>query len=123
MNCWWRWLWQQELAAAGYESTACARADKAIELLGSDWINAAIIDVGLPGGMPGDELALQCRQRFPGLAIMLVTGFDSSRYRNLELDGTACVLQKPIDTAALLSCLRGMLRLAAVDAPWTPTPR
>jgi DNA-binding response OmpR family regulator len=65
-------------------------------------IDAAIIDVGLPG-MRGDDLARHCRARLPALPIILATGYDEHQYAgSVAADPLLAVLGKPFDMPRLL---------------------
>ena len=97
-------MWREELACAGYRVSYTSSADAALEIMSTHTPSAAIVDIGLPG-LRGDAFALKCRTRFPSMAILLVTGFDSQLYKHLESDPMVRVFQKPITTTALLGCL------------------
>ncbi|AWN39130.1 hybrid sensor histidine kinase/response regulator [Methylobacterium radiodurans] len=66
----------QILEDLGYETTWAANADEALALLGQDGsgFDAVFSDVVMPG-MNGVELAREIRRRFPGLPVVLASGY------------------------------------------------
>jgi len=71
-------------------------------------------DILMPGGLNGLDLAKELRGRFPGIAVLLTTGYSSSA-QDAVREGFE-VLQKPYDLAALeralLAAFRGPNRAA-----------
>jgi PAS domain S-box-containing protein len=81
-------------------------APSALKVFDAESVDLLLTDVGLPG-QTGIELALQCRDRYPGIKVVLATG-----YTRL-LDGAsdarlsdAVVLTKPYTIEALAKALR-----------------
>lgn len=71
-----RELGQTMLAANGYGVRAVASGEHALRVLEEeDGIGLLFTDVIMPGGMNGLELAEQVRARWPGLPILLTTGY------------------------------------------------
>jgi len=67
-------------------------------------------DVGLPGGMNGVQLAEAARRRRPDLPVLFTTGYARDAFTSTPpLAGTADVLGKPFDHAALARRLREVL--------------
>ncbi len=76
-------------------------------------VAAAVLDVVMPG-MTGPSLLRELRRRRPGLPGLLVTGFSADAVRQhgeLELD--TALLEKPFDSATLLSRVRALIPEAA----------
>ncbi len=85
-------------------------APSALRVLDAESVDLLMTDVGLPG-QTGIELAIQCRDRFPSIKIVLATG-----YARL-LDGSdggrlsdAVVLTKPYNIQTLAKTLRSLAR-------------
>ena len=80
-------------------------------------------DILMPGGLNGLDLAHELRRRFPGIPVLLTTGYSSSA-QNAVREGFE-VLQKPYDLAALeralLATFKGPNRTAADNAAARPT--
>jgi two-component system NtrC family sensor kinase len=69
----------------------------------------------MPGGMNGVELGLAVRQLYPGMPVLLATGYSNS-VRDAVQQGFI-VLQKPYDLAALEQGLREAQRSRTESAP------
>ncbi len=67
-------------------------------------------DVGLPGGLNGRQVAERCRERYPDLKVLLITGYDESAALSdgQPLQGTL-VLTKPFELEALAERVRELL--------------
>jgi PAS domain S-box-containing protein len=81
-------------------------APSALKVLDKESVDLLLTDVGLPG-QTGIELALQCRDRDPGIKVVLSTGY--SRLLDEASDGRlsdAVVLTKPYTIEALAKALR-----------------
>lgn len=67
-------------------------------------------DVGLPGGLNGRQVAERCRERYPDLKVLLMTGYDESAAFSdgQPLQGTL-VLTKPFELEALAERVRELL--------------
>jgi CheY-like chemotaxis protein len=72
-------------------------------------VDLLFTDVIMPGGMTGVELAQQVRRRFPGLAVLLTSGYAEPEL--LRLDGIEewRLLKKPYTAADLGKILREVL--------------
>ncbi len=88
----------------GHTALEAKDAPSALRVLDAEKVDLLLTDVGLPG-QSGVDLALQCRDRFPGMKVVLATGY--SRI----LDGAdkrladAVVLTKPFNMEALRKAL------------------
>jgi two-component system, NtrC family, sensor kinase len=93
------------LQQLGYLVKQVADAHEALELLGNDRrIDVVFADILMPGGMTGLELGHAVRQLYPGLPVLLATGYSDSVGEALAQGFV--VLEKPFDLAALDQGLR-----------------
>ena len=98
---------QRFLAGFGCLVTACATGEAALELLGTGEGQASgeapfellLTDIALGAGIRGTELATRAQKRFPGLGVLLMTGFSGEL---LEAPADWGLLRKP--------CTRGELK-------------
>jgi two-component system NtrC family sensor kinase len=96
----------------GYTVKQVANAHEALTTLGNDpKIDVVFSDILMPGGMNGMELGLAVRQLYPGLPVLLATGYSNS-VRDAVQQGFI-VLQKPFDLSALEQGLREAQRSRA----------
>lgn len=99
---------RQFLGALGCEVTACASAEQALLLLGAEGaaFDLLLSDIALGSGMRGTELAGQAQRRFPGMAVLLMSGFSADL---LAADQDAPpgweLLQKPYSRAELAQAI------------------
>jgi len=75
-------------------------------------------DILMRGGMNGLDLAQEVRRRFPGMVVLLTTGYSSSAQQAVR-EGFE-VLQKPYDLAALQRALREAHGAAGRETPLVP---
>jgi CheY-like chemotaxis protein/anti-sigma regulatory factor (Ser/Thr protein kinase) len=81
----------------------------ALALLESTPIDAAVIDLMLPGGS-GLEVSRQTRRLHPGASIILMTGWPGRvDPHTLEAHGVDAVVEKPVGLDALRAILAGLL--------------
>jgi two-component system NtrC family sensor kinase len=81
---------------------AALRADAGVDLVFSDIL--------MPGGMSGLDLAREIGERFPGIPVLLTTGYSASAQDAVRRG--VVVLQKPYDLEALRRHLRDALESA-----------
>ena len=90
----------------GYTVFEAKDAASALKVLETEQIELLMTDVGLPG-QTGIELALQSRDRFPDIKVVLATGynrlFDDARDQRLS---DAVILIKPYDIESLSRALK-----------------
>lgn len=79
-------------------------AESALALFGHARFDCAVIDVELPGGMDGVELARRIRQMRPGFPIVLATGYDAT---HCGAPADMAVFQKPYRFADVVAALCG----------------
>jgi two-component system, NtrC family, sensor kinase len=98
-----------EVAAAyfqqlGYLVKQVARAQEALEWLGHDSkIDLVFSDILMPGGVNGVQLGHAIRKLYPGMPVLLTTGFSNSARDAVEQG--FIVLQKPFDLTRLEQAL------------------
>ena len=87
-------------------------AREAMAVLTTGGVHILFTDVRMPGALSGVDLAWAARARWPGLPVLLATGYDEDAELR-ELGGTADLLAKPYTVDHLVSCLIGQLRPSA----------
>jgi signal transduction histidine kinase/CheY-like chemotaxis protein len=99
-----REMYRAVLRAHGHHVREAANAEKALALLAEEPLDVAFIDIGLPGGMDGYELARRIRKHPMGRGVRLValTGYGFPEDRQLSRQaGFARHLVKPVDPETL----------------------
>jgi signal transduction histidine kinase/ActR/RegA family two-component response regulator len=94
---------KRQLDSLGYRVAEASTAAEALERLADEDITLLFSDIVMPGGMSGIELAHAARARWPGLRVLLTSGFPEAR-----LSGTGY----PVDGVRLLSKPYGRDQLA-----------
>ncbi|MCZ2497578.1 response regulator [Xylophilus sp. Kf1] len=98
------------LQAAGLRVERAASAEDAIARLAATVVlpDVVLSDIAMPGAIDGIELAFQLRDRYPGLPVLLATGYaDKLEVANC---GGLEVLPKPLSPTMLLRRLRELTR-------------
>ena len=99
-----REMYRAVLRAHGHLVREAANAEKALALLAEEPLDIAFIDIGLPGGMDGYELARRIRSHPMGRDVRLVAltgyGFPEDRAQS-RAAGFARHLVKPVDPETL----------------------
>ncbi|HWD59887.1 MAG TPA: response regulator [Stellaceae bacterium] len=100
----------RQLRELGYRVLDCDRAAAALDILQREPVDLLLTDIVMPGGLDGIELARIARERWPGLKIVLTSGFPQAR---VEGDGDALaglrLLSKPYRKEELAAALRAAL--------------
>jgi two-component system, cell cycle sensor histidine kinase and response regulator CckA len=97
------------LASLGYEAVAVGSGTRARELPEEPPFALLLTDLALPD-VPGIELSRELARRWPGLRVVLMSGFvEDETVRRLLASGAAHFLQKPFDIESLASVLRAAL--------------
>jgi len=102
-----REIFEELLSSTGHDVVVAADAANALELLGSQTFDAAIIDIGLPD-LDGHTLARLTRERLGARTPRLValTGYATAEHREASARaGFDVHLVKPVDAAVLLAAL------------------
>ena len=113
----------EELQDLGAEAIVTGDAESAIQHLSQATIDAAIIDIELPG-MRGDLFAKECRRRYPHLPIVVATGMQAKHVRAwFGHDPKLEVLEKPHDFHSVRSALArlGVVLLSVAASDKTPS--
>jgi len=93
------------LRQLGYRVRSVAHAQAAIAALRLDAnVDLVFSDILMPGGMDGLELAREIGERFPGIPVLLATGYSASA-QDAVRQGVV-VLQKPYDLEGLRRNIR-----------------
>jgi two-component system, NtrC family, sensor kinase len=88
------------LRQLGYRVRSVANAQAAIAALRLDAeVDLVFSDILMPGGKNGLDLAREIGERFPGIPVLLTTGYSASAQEAVRYG--VVVLQKPYDIAAL----------------------
>ncbi len=99
-----REMYRAVLRAHGHHVREASNGEKALALLGDEPLDVAFIDIGLPGGMDGYELARRIRSHPMGRNVRLVAltgyGFPEDRLQSRQA-GFARHLVKPVDPETL----------------------
>ena len=93
----------QMLARLGYNVSIASDGLEALNILesGDQHFDLLITDLNMPG-LTGDKLAVHVRDAYPGLPILLCTGYSESLTReNAATMGISAVLPKPVDMRRL----------------------
>lgn len=91
------------LEELGYLVDACENGPAALaHLQHGERPDLLLSDIGLPGGLNGRQLAERCRERYPNLKVLFITGYDESAALSdgQLLQGTQ-VLTKPFELQVL----------------------
>jgi DNA-binding NtrC family response regulator len=96
----------------GHEVVEAANATEALDILSSHSCNLVITDFVMPD-MSGFQLIAQIRQRWPGMPMLLQSGYLSPEVKDLVSDGVEFI-PKPIDMPLLLDTIE---RLAPKSQP------
>ncbi len=109
-----RRLAERALTRAGHAVLVAEDAEQALELMeGAEQPAALVSDVSMPG-MDGLALARQLRQRWPGLPVLLLSGYAASTIgSDLESEGILFVA-KPYAPADLLAAVGRAMSVAFV---------
>ena len=88
-------LLQQQLREDGHEIATANDGHEALGKLAAGTFDLLLTDQSMPG-MTGEELAVAAREKYPDLAVILLTGFGGSNLdTDHELPGVDMVLGKP----------------------------
>jgi len=105
-----RELLQARLSAQGYVARAAADGAEALRIVAEGGrIDALLADVVMPH-ISGPELARRIRARFPGLAVVFMTGYaEEAMARQGALVDGAMVVQKPSGLDSVVAVIRNLL--------------
>jgi two-component system cell cycle response regulator CpdR len=109
-----RQLAARALERAGHSVDTACDGEEGLQLIvdAEGRYDLVVSDIRMPA-MDGIEMSRQAAARYPGLRIMLVTGFADQRERASELDGIIIdVLLKPFSLASIRETVAKNLTLA-----------
>jgi DNA-binding NtrC family response regulator len=92
------------------------RAHKALQRIdaGTDGIDLLMTDVIMPDAMNGVDLAVQVRQRFPVLPVILISGYNDAI---TPTSGAFPILRKPVPYDELHRTISSVLGIASSPIP------
>jgi CheY-like chemotaxis protein len=106
---------QTVLGHAGYQIETARDAEEAIALMASTQpFDALVTDFMLPG-QDGADLIKLARERWPGIATVLITGWGGTQ-RMKQLPPETEVVKKPFKRAELITCIQRALAGGAMAA-------
>jgi PAS domain S-box-containing protein len=103
---------QEHLEVRGYRVLAARSADEALAILdeqGGQGIDLLFSDILMPGSMNGLVLAERVRERFPGMAVLLTTGYNEDLVAEGPRAHSMDVLGKPYRRSELIDRVRTAL--------------
>ena len=101
------------LTQEGFEVVTADHGAAALEILEEDSAFDVIVsDVVMPYGVSGIDLARRVQERWPGIRILLISGYSPESLNGLKAD--AAVLPKPFTPDQLAARVRALLRPAKV---------
>ncbi len=97
------------LERAGYDVTACADGEEAIDAMDEGGWDLLLTDIVMPG-VDGIEVARQAAARFTGLRIMFITGFAAVALANQDRTPAGSrVLAKPVHLREIVAEVERMV--------------
>ena len=104
------------LSQQGYNVLCGASGEEALSLLCNNAVDLVISDVIMPG-INGYELAEKIRLEFPGIKILIVSGFDETSHADeVDQELRSQALAKPYSTRDLLERVRQLLNGSSGNA-------
>ncbi|MGE5538863.1 MAG: response regulator [Gemmatimonas sp.] len=97
------------LTELGYRVLQASTGAEALAVLDRETVRLLFTDVGLPGGMSGEQLAAEAKRRHPDLRVLYTTGYDHTKAADSAALGEAVVLPKPFTFAGLADAVRKVL--------------
>lgn len=100
---------ERALKADGHEVVSCFDGYMALAALREQNFDLMLTDIAMPG-MDGITLSLQAEHDYPGLKILLMTGYAHERQRAHNLDALVHeVMSKPFDMDVLRQRVKSLL--------------
>lgn len=99
------------LAGAGYRVTQAGDGQQALDILAREPFAVLVTDIVMPN-VDGIALALKAVQQFPGLRIVMISGYAQERMRAHNLDALVHkVIAKPFSVEDICAAVRDALAL------------
>jgi len=93
----------------GYDTVTVASGAEAMETLGERFYNLAFVDIRLPD-MQGTDLLGPIHEMYPGMSVIMITGFSSLKTALQALnEGAAAYITKPFDMGDVLRRIKALL--------------
>ncbi len=107
-----RQMVQVLLQGLGYQVTAVASAQEALDILAAKQdIQLVFSDIVMPGGLSGIELAAAVKQRYPDLPVLLTSGYtENAALSNYNLPPATLIIGKPYRKQQLALKIREALQ-------------
>ena len=97
------------LTGLGYRVTEAPDGHAALALLERDGaVELLFTDVVMPGGMNGQQFVHRARRMFPGIKVVLTSGYPQGEEGEIDF-GDDALLPKPYTNAGLAGCIRKAL--------------
>jgi two-component system, response regulator RegA len=111
------------LLARGHLAHGAGSVDEALDVAGRVRPTAAVVDLKMPGGKSGLELVPWLVEHFPGMQVVVLTGYGSiATAVEAVRRGAINYLSKPLDAEQILAAFDGEAEPAvAVDVEGTPS--
>jgi FixJ family two-component response regulator len=112
------------LSLKGFATATFGNAEDFLATARAEWKGCVLADIRMPG-MSGLDLLDEVRQRFPGLAVVVVTAHgDVAAARRAFLADAADFVEKPFDSGHILAAIaNASSKLAAQAAAQPRAPR
>ena len=111
-----RFMVSEALSEEGYD---VVEADSGVAALGildsTEYFDALVTDVHMPGGPDGIQVALCARKKHPGLPVIFATGRVDAIHAFGPLGARDAVLAKPFSPTQALNTLRHLLATPTAD--------
>jgi two-component system response regulator RegA len=92
------------LQTRGYQSQGAGNVDEAIDVARDFKPDAAVVDLRMPGGKSGLDLVPELVRRYPGIQIVILTGYGSiATAVDAVRQGAVNYLSKPSDADQILA--------------------
>ncbi len=105
-----RGLLKETCLLLGYEVLTAANGKEALELIGSNDIKAALVDMEMPGLSGLETIERMCRI-VPQIKAVVMTGYGGSLLLEDAIKHGACaMLKKPFDLEGIKSLLKRILQ-------------
>ena len=109
------------LAARGHAAHGAGTVDEALEVAGRVRPTAAVVDLKMPGGKSGLELVPRLVEQFPGIQVVVLTGYGSiATAVEAVRKGAMNYLSKPLDADQILAAFEPETEGAAVGVEEPP---